>query len=385
VKKNVEQSNLPERASAPSGDVSPQPSRLSKFATWLFCPYRRVLIKIVPHHAESIYKVELSHRHLAFAGISAVALCVALLVAHVTDVHAAEARVRALQAVETRQRQELSTFSRQTHMLWQRVGKLQRDDDEIHRLTRVIVPKVKSPSTSQHKTAGGSAKLYGALTPAAPAQPQVKSGSSGAALSPWRKVSLWLHSMVGVDSLGFAAEAAQLSSLTTAVEETGRQTTALESRIRAVAEAKIAAELAQERYLAAIPSIWPTLGYVSSGFGYRSYPDYGFHAGLDIVNDYGAPIYATAAGVVVEAGWYYGYGYRVIIDHGNGLRSMYAHCSRLLVDVGQMVKKGQQIADVGATGFATGPHVHYQLELWGKPIDPTPYLTGSVKELALSH
>jgi len=75
----------------------------------------------------------------------------------------------------------------------------------------------------------------------------------------------------------------------------------------------------------------------------------------------------------------------VIIDHGNGLRSMYAHCSRLLVDVGQMVKKGQQIADVGATGFATGPHVHYQLELWGKPIDPTPYLTGSVKELALSH
>jgi murein DD-endopeptidase MepM/ murein hydrolase activator NlpD len=383
VKKNVEQSNLPEQASAPSGIVPQPQSRLSKFANWLFCPYRRVLIKIVPHHAESVYKLEFSHRHLALAGISALALCAALLVAHITDVHVAEARVRALQAVEVRQRQELSAFSKQTHMLWQRVGKLQRDDEEIHRLTRVIVPKVKSPSPAQHKTAAGSTKQFG-FTSGAQARPAPKNGAAGTALSPWHQVSLWLHSLVGVDSLGFAAEAAQLSSLTTAVDETGRQTTALESRIRAVASAKIAAELARERYLAAIPSIWPTMGYVSSGFGYRSYPDSGFHAGLDIVNDYGAPIYATAAGVVVEAGWYYGYGYRVIIDHGNGLQSMYAHASRLLVDVGQTVKKGQQIADVGATGFATGPHVHYQLELWGKPIDPTPYLTGSVRDLALS-
>jgi murein DD-endopeptidase MepM/ murein hydrolase activator NlpD len=184
--------------------------------------------------------------------------------------------------------------------------------------------------------------------------------------------------------LGFEAEAAELSSLSDAVSSTGEQTSALDQSIRAAAERKIAAELARERYLAAIPSIWPTLGYISSGFGYRSYPDSEFHSGLDIVNDYGAPIYATAAGVVVESGWYYGYGYRIVIDHGNGLQTWYAHASQLLVSAGQVVKKGQEIATVGESGFATGPHCHYQIELWGRPIDPTPYLNGSVKSVGES-
>jgi len=264
--------------------------------------------------------------------------------------------------------------------LWQRVGKLQRDNDEIHRLTRVIVPKAKAPAaTAPRKAATGAPRQVGV------SKNEFKDEQTGGSqLSVWHKMSLWLHSIAGLDSLGFTAEAAQLSSLTSAVEETGQQTAALESGIRPVAEAKIAAELARERYLAAIPSIWPTLGYISSGFGFRSYPDYGFHAGLDIVNDYGAPVYATANGVVIEAGWYGGFGYRIVIDHGNGLQSMYAHNSRLLVSGGDVVKKGQQIATVGSTGFATGPHVHYQLELWGKPVDPTPYLSGSVKVVALT-
>ena len=368
--KSVEPSNSPEAAKPASDQPVSGEGRLSKLSRWLFCPYRRVLIKIVPHHAESVYKLEFSHRHLALAAISAFLLCATLFFAHFAEVRAAEARVRALQAVEAHQRQQLSAFSKQTNMLWQRVGKLQRDDEEIHRLTKVIVPK--SPShPPARKSVAGAPKQFGAVAPSR--------------LSSWRKLTLWVHSLAGVDGLGFAAEAADLSSLTNAVDQTGQQTSALESRIRTAAETKIAAELARDRYLAAIPSMWPTLGYVSSGFGYRSSPDYGFHEGLDIVNDYGAPIYATAAGVVVEAGWYGGFGYRVIIDHGNGLRSMYAHDSRLLVSTGETVKKGQQIATVGATGFATGPHVHYQLELWGRPINPTPYLNGSVKDVALTH
>jgi len=355
-------------------------SRLRTFGAWLFCPYRRVMIKIVPHRAESIYKLELSHRHLALAGITMMIVCMVLLVSHVADVRAAEARMRALQALETRQRQELSAFSKQTTILWQRVGKLQRDNDEIHRLTRVIVPKVNAPAvTAPRKAATGAPRQVSVL------HSSFKNAqSTGNQLSVWKRMSLWLHSIAGLDSLGFAAEAAQLSSLTNAVDKTGEETAALESGIRPVAEAKIAAELAHERYLAAIPSIWPTLGYISSGFGFRSYPDYGFHAGLDIVNDYGAPVYATANGMVVEAGWHGGFGYRIVIDHGNGLQSMYAHNSRLLVSGGEVVKKGQQIALVGSTGFATGPHVHYQLELWGKPVDPTPYLSGSVKDVALT-
>jgi murein DD-endopeptidase MepM/ murein hydrolase activator NlpD len=369
VTKNVEPSNSPKQASPASDPAANGQSRLSKFSRWLFCPYRRVLIKIVPHHAESVYKLELSHRHLALAGISAFLLSAVLLFAHFAEVHAAEARVRALQAVEAHQRQQLSAFSKQTNMLWQRVGRLQHDDEEMHRLTKVIVPKTASKVVHRRAVAGA---------------PKQFSATKPGRLSPWGEMVVWLHSLAGVDGLGFAAEAAELSSLTNAVDETRQQTDALESRIRAVAEAKIAAQLARDRQLAAIPSMWPTLGYVSSGFGYRSYPDYGFHEGLDIVNDYGAPVYATAAGVVVEAGWYGGFGYRVVIDHGNGLHSMYAHDSRLLVSTGEVVKKGQQIATVGATGFATGPHVHYQLELWGRPIDPTPYLSGSVKDVAIS-
>jgi murein DD-endopeptidase MepM/ murein hydrolase activator NlpD len=377
VTKNVGPSSLQRPAN--QSNTEQLMSRLRKFGAWLFCPYRRVLIKIVPHRAESIYKVELSHLHLALAGITAIIVSVVLLVAHVADVRAAEARMRALQALETRQRQELSVFSKQTTILWQRVGKLQRDNDEIHRLTRVIVPKAKAPAvTAPRKAATGTPRQVGFT------QSLSKNTRTTGTLSMWKKMSLWLHSIAGLDSLGFAAEAAQLSSLTSAVDETGQQTAALENGIRPVAEAKIAAELARVRYLAAIPSIWPTLGYISSGFGFRSYPDYGFHAGIDIVNDYGAPVYATATGVVIEAGWHGGFGYRIIIDHGNGLQSMYAHNSRLLVSGGDVVKKGQQIATVGSTGFATGPHVHYQLELWGKPVDPTPYLSGSVKVVALS-
>ena len=340
-----------------------------------------MLVKIVPHHAEAVYKLEFSHRSLTLVGAGALAVSLVLLVAHVADVHAAEARVRALQAVEVHQRQQLSSFSTQTNMLWQRVGKLQRDNEEIHRLTHVIVPKSPVKTTAAPRKAVAERQKQVSMSPSAQALNDGAVGSSSS-MSGWQRVAIWLHSLAGVDGFGFTAEAASLSSLRTAVDETGRQTSALESRIRAVAEAKIAAELARDRYLAAIPSIWPTLGYISSGFGFRSYPDYEFHEGLDIVNDYGAPVYATATGVVVEAGWDGGFGYRIVIDHGNGLRSMYAHNSRLLVSQGQAVRKGEQIATVGSTGFATGPHVHYQLELWGKPVDPTPYLSGSVKVVA---
>jgi murein DD-endopeptidase MepM/ murein hydrolase activator NlpD len=86
--------------------------------------------------------------------------------------------------------------------------------------------------------------------------------------------------------------------------------------------------------------------------------------------------------MVAEAGWDGGYGNKLVIDHGNGYETWYAHNSRLLVTAGQQVRKGQQIALVGATGFATGPHVHYEVLLWGKPIDPMQFLNGTPAQLA---
>lgn len=371
--KNVEPSSSPEQADRKGTSASAWGERWTKFWRTAFCPYRRLLVKIVPHSGGSVYKLELSHRHLSFAGVAALMLVGFLLWGHIADVRAAEARARTLAKMDARQRQELTVFSKETRLLWQKVGKLQHEDEEMRRYAKVIAPasnhshESAGRPSSARKTAAHPHEQFGMATPSA-----------------WSRIAAWFKGFPAQGELGFQAEAAELSSLSDAVVSTGRQTTALETAIRAAAERKIAAELAQERYLAAIPSIWPTLGYISSGFGYRSYPDSEFHSGLDIVNDYGAPIYATATGVVVEAGWYYGYGLRVVIDHGNGLQTWYAHASQVFVSVGQVVKKGQEIATVGATGFATGPHCHYQIELWGRPIDPTPYLNGSVKNVISS-
>jgi murein DD-endopeptidase MepM/ murein hydrolase activator NlpD len=93
-------------------------------------------------------------------------------------------------------------------------------------------------------------------------------------------------------------------------------------------------------------------------------------------------VYATASGIVESAGWDGGYGYKVVLDHGNGYETWYGHNSRMLVSAGQAVRKGQEIAEIGATGFATGPHCHYEILLWGKPIDPTPFLDGIPAQVA---
>jgi murein DD-endopeptidase MepM/ murein hydrolase activator NlpD len=125
---------------------------------------------------------------------------------------------------------------------------------------------------------------------------------------------------------------------------------------------------------AVTPSTWPIYGAIVSGFGYRYYPWRGMHTGIDITAMYGSPVRATANGVVVCAGWKGGFGKTVMIDHGYGIQTLYGHNSKLLVSVGQKVVKGQIISLVGATGFATGPHCHYQVNKNGFAISPMRYL-----------
>lgn len=117
----------------------------------------------------------------------------------------------------------------------------------------------------------------------------------------------------------------------------------------------------------------PVVGRITSGFGYRVHPIFKrvrFHTGIDIAAPTGTPIRAAAAGVVVYSGWRRAYGKTVIIDHGNGLATVYAHCSRLLVSARTRVKAGQVIATVGSTGLTTGPHLHFEVRRFGKPINP---------------
>ena len=117
--------------------------------------------------------------------------------------------------------------------------------------------------------------------------------------------------------------------------------------------------------------IWPCDGVVVSGFGMR----WGrMHEGIDIGCAYGTPNRAAAAGTVIYAGWLGGYGNLVVVDHGNGLSTAYAHASSILVGVGQTVAQGQTVSLVGSTGHATGPHLHFEVRVNGVAVDPLPYL-----------
>jgi murein DD-endopeptidase MepM/ murein hydrolase activator NlpD len=117
--------------------------------------------------------------------------------------------------------------------------------------------------------------------------------------------------------------------------------------------------------------IWPCEGVVVSGFGMR----WGrLHEGIDIACAYATPVHAAAAGTVIYAGWMEGYGNLVVLDHGNGLSTAYAHASALLVSVGQSVAQGAEVSLVGATGHATGPHLHFEVRVNGVAADPLSYL-----------
>ena len=132
-----------------------------------------------------------------------------------------------------------------------------------------------------------------------------------------------------------------------------------------------------ERILKATPAIYPVRGRISSRFGPRIHPktqEQKNHLGIDIVARSGSPVAATADGRVVFSGNRKGYGKVIVINHGFGFQTIYAHNSHLSVRSGSPVKRGQVIARVGSTGHTTGPHLHYEVRKNGEPIDPRPYL-----------
>lgn len=130
----------------------------------------------------------------------------------------------------------------------------------------------------------------------------------------------------------------------------------------------------QLEYLDAQPNLWPTSGRISSRFGNRVSPTNRrrteFHQGLDIANSSGTSIVAAGSGIVTYSGYNGGYGRMVIVSHGYGYTSVYAHNSSNLVDVGDRVEKGDLIARMGRTGRATGSHLHFEIRVHGEPVDP---------------
>ena len=122
---------------------------------------------------------------------------------------------------------------------------------------------------------------------------------------------------------------------------------------------------------------FPVDAEITSLFGYRMHPILGyqkFHSGMDFGADSGTTIRAAAAGVVIFADWYGGYGNTVIVDHGSGITTLYGHAEGFYIASGQAVQKGQPIAAVGSTGLSTGPHLHFEVRKDGEPIDPAQFL-----------
>ena len=179
-----------------------------------------------------------------------------------------------------------------------------------------------------------------------------------------------------------AAATVEAEEFTALLEQVKSDIRELEGEIGALEEDSKRLEreiIALQTYPGERPSalINPVDGIVTSPFGYRTHPISGtrkLHTGVDYGAGSGTPIYAANRGRVIYTGWYGGYGNTVIIDHGGGLTTLYAHQSRIRVSTGQEVALGDRIGDVGTTGYSTGPHLHFETRENGKPVDPRKYL-----------
>ncbi len=159
-------------------------------------------------------------------------------------------------------------------------------------------------------------------------------------------------------------------------EQADGENTEIENQIRQVESGMVPAN---------IPSIWPHEGKINNEFGFRRNPfggrTYEFHPGMDIDGERGENVVAPANGTVIKAGWTGGYGNMLEIDHGNGLTTRYGHLSKIDVAVGDTITKGQLVAYIGSTGRSTGPHLHYELRLNDKSINPRHVLPPESPEL----
>ncbi|MBD5634451.1 MAG: M23 family metallopeptidase [Candidatus Eremiobacteraeota bacterium] len=296
----------------------------------------RYLIKIVPPAGYRVWRLEFSRRHIALA-LALLALTLGSAGGYyVWTIRHAEMRVGELRSLAADQSDRLTKIDAQAAELDGELRALAKQNDEIR-------------------------KMFGTSATA------IRAGAAGTAPTDERQSS----------DGAFATVAARVERL----RAESRRVRADGDRLRGLAmhvlnEHRLE-DLARARILASIPSLNPAGNVgIRSPFGWRVDPWPEFHAGVDLAADYGDPVVASAAGTVVSAQYDGGYGNKIDIDHGNGYHTWYCHLSRIDVSAGQFVRKVEHIALVGSSGESTGPHLHYQVMLDGKAVDPTPYLTG---------
>jgi murein DD-endopeptidase MepM/ murein hydrolase activator NlpD len=297
---------------------------------------RRWTVVFVPHGSEPSKVVEVSYGLIKMAvGGAALGLAAAALVGYATMAHTADlTRTARLQQENTRLAQEIGELHGRLSTLADTLSSISQRDARIRVLANL------EPLDPQVEAAG----IGGPTVAPRPILP-----SEGALVRRSEDIRVDLGALI-------------------------RRANLLASSF---AEAKDSLASHSQR-LAATPSIMPTQGWLTSAFSsMREHPILHVarpHEGIDVMAPMGSPIEAPAQGVVTEAGWESGYGNTITLDHGYGLVTKFAHCSKLLVGVGQRVSRGQRIALVGNTGLATGPHLHYEVHVNGRPVDPLKYV-----------
>jgi murein DD-endopeptidase MepM/ murein hydrolase activator NlpD len=314
-------------------------------------------IMIVPHSERSVYSFSIHLTTLQVASFILIVLSLSLLIfANVyQDMKANMSELRQVRLVNREQRQQLEALMTETDQLKANMQSLSELDRQIREIlktsrdfSRVQLSTPYQPSTVETPTVGG--------------------GQGGADYT--------TASILPGDDRGAQVSRDLLSRA--AGLQTDLDTVRTDMTNRQVSFEDLRKQLTENQlYQAARPSVFPTNGSITSGFGFRSSPlGFGteYHSGLDIAAAYGTPIIATGDGKVVFAGWRGAFGRAVVIDHGYGFSTMYGHTQKIVVNVGDRITKGQTIAYVGSSGRSTGPHLHYEVWINGKPVNPRTYI-----------
>ena len=293
---------------------------------------RSYTLMVVPHRGNKVYRFQMPIRYvkacLATVGVAAI-VAAAGLVHYQYTLHQAQSELdelQSLRSVNVAQASQLNQLAKNTAILQEEMSKLNQLDAEVRRLLN----KEELPGVSRS----------GVSRPSLP-----RGGEGGPVVKP---------------------QAAELDNLVKDLR--------VSAKVRAESLADLRDTLKERNArLAATPSIWPTEGVVTSRFGWR-WGGSDWHPGIDVAADSGTPIVATADGVVIASGWNGGYGRQVVVDHGYGITTSYAHNSENVASVGQKVRKGQLVAYMGSSGFSTGPHVHYEVKVNGTVVNPASFM-----------
>jgi murein DD-endopeptidase MepM/ murein hydrolase activator NlpD len=292
---------------------------------------------IVPHCAQRFKTITLSQKTLKIAGAAIIIASVALagFLVDYFSMNITRAKYRSLLSENTQQKRTLSEYEQSIKKLRDTVKNFESYARKLN-----VMAGLRSPEVMEELGIGS-----GDTTGIEP----VESNSGPSAPPAGQIVSLQ-----------------DAKSLAQKAEDVGKNLDVLARYFEA-----------QTIKLASTPTIWPTIGWVSSPFAYRDDPFTGkrqFHYGIDIATNFGNPIVATADGIVISLGNDKMGGKNIIISHGSGVTSHYLHLSKFLVKSGQRIKRGDVIGLVGKTGKARGPHLHYEVRVNNKPVNPYNYI-----------